>query len=323
MKFRVSVPIFFVIITTSVIGQTCCSGGIPLSNNLGLEMLGKGTFQIGLNYDYNNLNTLKSGSTTLDDSSRLRITHTGLLNLGFSITNNLAIESLFTWVNQRRKISQFGNENLDQSSGVGDAILLVKYRFNNVFGKTSSLNFGVGAKLPLGSSTEKNNQGVTLNADLQPGSNTFDMIYWTMVSKNFDFRPSLTVSSRFIYRSAGTNNNYFGDSSYKFGNDFQTYLSFSDQFIISKKLVSPAISFKYRNASKDKIEEFNLNNTGGNWVSIIPGFSVDINSKIAFLTKAEIPIYSNVDGTQLTPTFRLTSGILIKITRKTRFLNLN
>ena len=323
MKLQAFFIIFFVISTITAIGQTCCSGGIPLSNNLGLAMLEKGTLQIGLNYDYNNLNTLNSGSTILDDNSRLRITHTGLLSVGYSITNNLAVESLFTYVNQRRKISQFGNENLDQSSGIGDAILLLKYKLNNILGKSSTISFGVGTKLPIGSSTEKNNQGITLNADLQPGSNALDLIYWTMVSKNFDFRPSLTVSSRFIYRGTGTNNNYFGDSSYKFGNDFQTYLSFSDQFIISKKLVSPEISFKYRNASKDKIEEFNLNNTGGNWVSIIPGFSVDINSKIAFLTKAEIPIYSNVDGTQLTPTFRLTSGILIKITRKTRFLNLN
>jgi len=37
--------------------QTCCSGGIPLSNNIGLTSLGKGTLQIGINYDYNNLNT--------------------------------------------------------------------------------------------------------------------------------------------------------------------------------------------------------------------------------------------------------------------------
>jgi hypothetical protein len=60
--------------------QTCCSGGIPLSNSLGLAVLENGSVQIGLNYDYNNLNTLNDGSNKLNDNSRLRITHSILLN---------------------------------------------------------------------------------------------------------------------------------------------------------------------------------------------------------------------------------------------------
>ncbi len=303
--------------------QTCCSGGIPLSNNLGLANLEKGSIQIGLQYDYNNLNTLNSGSDKLNDNSRLRITHSVLLNAGYSITNNLSVEGLFTWVNQRRKITQFGNENLDQTSGIGDAIFLIKYNFNNILGQNSALNIGVGTKIPLGSSTETNSQGITLNADLQPGSNAWDVIYWSMISKNFDFRPSFTISSRVIYRNTGTNTSYFGDSSYKFGNEFQTYLHFSDQFLFVKKLISPSLSLKYRTANQDKIGGFNVDNTGGKWFSIIPNFSIDISKNILFSTKAEIPVYSFVDGTQLTPTYRLTTGILYKIPRKTNKLILN
>jgi len=312
------------IFNTSVIyTQTCCSGGIPLSNNLGLSTLEKGSTQIGIQYDYNNLNTLNSGSETLNDDSRLRITHSILLNAGYSITNSLSIEVLFTWVNQRRNITQFGNENLDETSGIGDAILLLKYNFENVLGENSALNIGVGTKIPLGSSTETNDQGITLNADLQPGSNAWDVIYWSMISKSFDFRPSFTISSRFIYRNTGTNTSYFGDSTYKFGNEFQTYLHFSDQFLLFKTITSPSLSLKYRSASQDKIGGFNLDNTGGKWFSIIPNFSIDINSDIVFSAKAEIPIYSFVDGTQLTPTYRLTTGFLIKIPRKTNKLIIN
>jgi len=90
-----------------------------------------------------------------------------------------------------------------------------------------------------------------------------------------------------------------------------------------KTTISPSVSFKYRNAIQDKIGGFNLENTGGNWFSVIPNFSINIKPNIVFSTKAEIPIYSNVDGTQLTPTYRLTSGILITIAPKKEILILN
>ncbi len=316
MNFRGLFFIIYTLVFTQINAQTCCSGGIPLSNNIGLSQQEKSTIQLGLNYDYNNLNTLNFGTETLNDNSRLRITHSILLNANYSITNRFAIEGLFTWVNQRRKISQFGNQNLDQTSGIGDAVLLLKYNFPELLGKTSNLAIGLGTKVPLGSSTETNSQGITLNADLQPGSNAWDIIYWTSFSKNFNFRPSLTFSSRAIYRSTGTNNSYFGNSTYKFGNEFQGFISFSDQFTLFKTLTDPSISFKYRNANLDKIDGFDLDNTGGDWVSIIPNFSINLTPNITFSTKTEIPIYNNVDGTQLTPTYRITTGLLLKISPK-------
>lgn len=299
--------------------QTCCSGGIPLSNNIGMAILAKGTTQIGVSYDYNNLNTLNNGSEKLDDNARLRVTHSVLVNASYAITDKFSVEGLLTWVNQRRKITQFGGLNLDQSSGIGDALLLAKYNFSDVIGKNTDLNIGVGSKIPLGSSTKKSDEGITLNADLQPGSNAWDIIYFTSVSKSLNFRPSLSISSRVIYRSTGTNNDYFGDSTYKFGNDFQAFVGFSDQFLLFKTITSPSISFKYRNAQQDKIGGFNLDNTGGNWVSVIPNLSININQNLVFSTKAELPIYSNVDGTQLTPTYRLTTGILFTIAPKKKF----
>ncbi|TBN03902.1 hypothetical protein EYD45_07720 [Hyunsoonleella flava] len=302
--------------------QTCCSGGIPLSNNIGMSIEEKGTFQLSVNYDYNNLNTLNNGTENLNDDSRLRITHSVLLNTSYAITNSLSIEALFTWVNQRRKITQFGNENLDQTSGIGDGLALLKYSFENLIGKNSDITLGLGAKIPFGSSTETNTQGITLNADLQPGSNAWDAIYFISASKNPSFRPTLTIATRLIYRGTGTNPSYFGDQTYKFGNELQAFLTFTDQFLAFKTLISPSISFKYRDADLDQIDGFDLDNTGGNWVFLIPNFSINIAPNLMFLTRAELPIYSNVDGTQLTPTYRLMSGLLLKLKPKEKLFNI-
>lgn len=296
----------------------CCSGGVPLSNNLGLSQEKKGTFQIGLNYDYNNLNTLNSGTQQLDETFRLRTTHSILLNASYAITNNFSAEALFTWVNQRRIItSQFdGSKNTEDSKGIGDGILLLKYRFPELFSKNSDVTLGLGTKMPFGSSTEVDSRGIILINDLQPGSNAWDIIYWLSTSKRFKFRPSLNTSLRFTYRNTGTDTQYLGNSTYKYGNEFQGFLSFSEQFFFLKKTISPSLTFKYRNAVRDQTGGGEIDNTGGKWVFIIPTFAIDITKSVAFSTKAELPIYSNVDGTQLTPTYRITAGFLFKIAPK-------
>jgi len=313
--------LIFLLFSSYNYAQTCCSGGIPLSNNIGLPTLSKGSFQIGINYDYNNLNTLKFGKEKLDDNSRLRITHSALLNVNYSILNNLSVEGLFTYVNQRRKITQFGNENLDQTSGIGDAVFLTMYRFQLKKIQNLEFNIGIGVKVPLGSTTEKSDEGIVLNADLQPGSNTWDVIYLMSMGKSFNFRPSFQVGGRILYRATGVNNSYYGNTTYKFGNEFLSFLSFSDVFVAFKTLVSPSLSLKYRKAVKDELDGFFINNTGGNFVSLIPNLDIDITPNIIFSTKAELPIISNVDGTQLAPTYRITTGILLKLESKPVIFN--
>ena len=315
--------ILFVLSFSITKAQTCCSGGIPLSNGIGLLSAAKGVLQAGIQYDYNNLNTLNFEASKLDDNSRLRITHSILLNADYSISDKFSIEGLFTWVNQRRLITQFGNKNLDVTSGIGDAVILFKYNFKDILVENSTLNLGIGTKVPLGSSTETNSQNITLNADLQPGSNAWDIIYWSLFSKSFDFKPTFNVFTRFIYRQTGINKSYFGDSTYEFSDEFQLFLGISDQFTALNSLISPSITFKYRNAQQDKVGGFSLDNTGGNWVNIIPSLGINITPNLTYSIKAEIPIYSSVIGTQLTPTHRFTSGLLLKITPKTKIINLN
>lgn len=63
------------------------------------------------------------------------------------------------------------------------------------------LGFGVGAKIPLGSTIEKSDKGIVLNANLQSGSGAWDIVYWRSVLKSMNFRPSLGVSTKVSYRS--------------------------------------------------------------------------------------------------------------------------
>lgn len=324
MKLKILFLFVSIIFISSINGQTCCSGGIPISNNVGLENLGQGYLLFGINYDFNNLNTLNSGRTNLNDNSRNRITHSILFNTSYSITNRLSVEALLTWVNQRRVIHQFGNIDLQQTQGIGDAVVLAKYDFSKILGASSKVSLGIGAKIPIGSFDESNDMGIIYIADLQPGSGAWDLILYTALSKNFDFRPSTTFSSRVIYRSTGENTGYLnGIQGYEYGNEIQTFFGISDEFMAFKTLINPGLIIKYRKAEQDRIKGIELDNTGGKWIFIIPNISIRISPEISFNSKIEVPVLSDVDGTQLTPTFRITGGLLINLNLKKNELNFN
>jgi len=304
--------------------QTCCSGGVPLSNNLGLPNEGKGVFVAGLNYDYNNLNTLNAGTEKLDDNSRKRLTNSVLLNLGYAFTDKLSFETLFTWVNQTRTINQFGNENFTGTSGIGDAVFLVKYSIPELVGKRTLLNVGVGTKIPFGKSDILNDQGIQLTADLQPGSGAWDGLSWLSVSKTLNFRPSATISATATYRFTGVNKSYLNNTAtYEYGDEIQTNLGYTDQFLMFNTLFNPGFIFKYRKAFQDKIDDVGIPNTGGEWVFIRPELGVQLSPQLNAISRVELPIYSNVVGTQLTPTVRFTIGIMVKLkTRQANILNI-
>ncbi len=318
--------LFFLIFLSSLsaYSQTCCSGGVPLSNNLGLPNEGKKVFVMGLNYDYNNLNTLNAGTEKLDDNSRQRITNSILISLGYSFTDRLSVETLFTWVNQTRTISQFGNENFTETSGIGDAVFLIKYAVPDVLGERSVLNIGVGTKIPFGKSDLLNDQGIQLPADLQPGSGAWDGLGWLSASKGMSFRPSATLSATVTYRLTGVNNSYLNNAAtYEFGNVIQTNLGYTDQFLLLNTLFNPGLIFKYRKAFEDKIDDIGIPNTGGEWVFVRPELVVQLSPRMNIVTRVELPVYNNVIGTQLTPTVRLTFGLMLKFkTKKTNLLNI-
>jgi hypothetical protein len=284
---------------------------------LGLPNEGKGVWILGLNYDYNNLNTLNAGADKLDDDSRLRITNSVLASLGYAFTDRISVEALFTWVNQTRTITQFGNESLTETTGIGDAVFLAKYAIPDILGERTVLNLGVGTKAPLGKSDLTTEEGFQLTADLQPGSGAWDLIGWMSISKGLNFRPSATVSGSFTYRLTGKNNSYLNDTStYEFGDVIQANLGYTDQFLLFNTIFSPGVVFKYRNASADRIEDSDLPNTGGEWVFVRPELGAQITPSIILSTRLELPVYSYVDGTQLTPTLRFTAGISFILKKK-------
>ncbi|MEA3461971.1 MAG: hypothetical protein U9R49_08835, partial [Bacteroidota bacterium] len=59
-------------------------------------------------------------------------------------------------------------------------------------------------------------------------------------------------------------------------------------------------------------------NTGGQWVNVLPALSLHLSPNSILHLIPELPVYSSVGGTQLTPTFRMQVGIYHSFNRNSK-----
>ncbi len=301
--------------------QTCCSGGVPIAANVGLPSGDKGALIVTLNYDLNVLKTLKEGTNDLDDDLRERKTQSILFGIGYALTNRFSVDGFLSYVKQIRTIRPVGLpvDNIE-TNGIGDAVLLAKYKLTNPAKPNTQVIAGIGVKLATGPSDLKNSNGITLNADLQPGSGALDGILWLNGSHNLKFRPTMNIFSTVTFRMTGENDEYFGAQVYELGDELQIRVGVSDRITLGSLIFDPSFSLRYRSAGRDVNDGSEIFNTGGNWIFAIPALSYNITPNFAFNATAELPVFADVDGTQLSPSFRLNFGIFFRLnTAKPKF----
>lgn len=318
-KYLMIIVSLFITIQT-VWGQ-CCSGGVPMGSNIGLPATEAKAWQWMLSYDVNVLRTLKDASNVLDDDTRERLTQSWLFQAGYAFNSRWAMDVFIPYIRQERTIRQVGfNENFTFTRGIGDPTLLVKF-------KAATLNEGkgewwvaAGPKFPLGASNLTDERGITLVADLQPGSGAWDGVVWTQFSHQINWRPSMRVSTRVIARFTGENATYLGDQVYEFGNEFQALMSLSDRVLLGKILFDPGLILRFRHAGRDLNDGELVPNSGGSFLFVAPSAGVQITPSLSLQSRVDLPVYARVDGTQLAPTYRVNVGLLFRLDRTETFI---
>ncbi|MEO1054297.1 MAG: hypothetical protein AAFX87_26910, partial [Bacteroidota bacterium] len=259
--------------------------------------------------------TLKSGAERLDDGIRERQTHSVLLETGYTFNDRFSTDLFLSFVRQERRIfSPFGN-NTTITNGIGDAVVLFKYRVTNINSRNTLL-IGAGPKIPLGTTEKLSDQGFGLPADLQPGSGSWDGVFWANLSTGLGSRKSMSFSLTTIYRLTGANNDYLGSVKYEFGDDIQILAGIADRVAVGSKVIDPSFSLRYRRAARDRNNDQFIEATGGEWVFAVPSIKYLVNNDLSASVTLELPIYSFVNNTQLTPSQRFTLGFYYLLNRK-------
>lgn len=312
---------FFLMVFTSVEYQLkaqCCSGGVPMSGSMGITSTEANTWSFLLTYDYNVLQDLFESNRTLDDNLRKRTTHSTLLEVNYSVYKNLTLTAVFSFVRQGREIrTAFDEGSFTATTGLGDAIVLAKYRVvdPNRF-ENYSLTLGAGPKIPTGKTDFTNDQGLALPADMQPGTGAWDLMLWSSFERYHLFTRNFNLATALTYRYTGTNKDYFGTQAYRFGNEFSATLQSSYRFFIRAQIFDAVLSFRYRNQAVDKVDDREFPNSGGNFVYIIPGMNYNFNPNWSIRFSSQLPLYRKVGGTQLATSYKLIASIFWKIKMK-------
>ena len=312
IKILLLVPLL-VFISTNLKGQACCSAGSPLLGSLEVSNVYRGELQIGLTYELNVLNDVYSGSTRLDDDFRERTVNSFILEANYGISERFSVSTLFTFINQSRNISTYGNlsSNLN-TSGLSDGVVLLKYNIVPLdFISQFELSIGGGLKLPIGNSTLLSG-GILIPADMQPGSGSWDGILWGYVSKGFVPVIPLNIFLNVSYRTNGTNN--------RFGENFQQGYLFGNELFINlgagyrtDTFFDFTLMLRYRNTTKDSFDGAEVPNTGGNWLYMVPGINGKLSDHITARLSGQLPVYRILSGTQLTTTYTASLGIIYNI----------
>lgn len=297
--------ILLLLLAHNIFGQACCTAGTPLLSSLETSGTPFQSLQFGLSYRYNSIASIFIDDSQLDDDSRRRVSKSIILQVDYGIWRDVSITALFSYVLQERIIlTPLGGENLLNTKGIGDALLLMKY---SVIPLTildeMEFSIGGGVKIPFGESQLTSN-GLLIPADMQPGSGSWDYLGWLYFSKGRLFELPLSFVSNLSYRINGTNNRFqVNGFDYKFGNEIvaQLGLTYRTDFISDFSLF-----MRYRNAQSDISRGFQIPNTGGHWVYLVPGINFKLDNSKTIRLSGEIPIYIKVDGTQLTTTFTTT-----------------
>jgi hypothetical protein len=194
-----------------------------------------------------------------------------------------------------------GTGGYDSSaSGMGDVRLIARY-----YGFSESKNFGIqyGLKLPTGQTTQLAKDGVTqVDPGLQLGTGTTDLIlgayYFDNLSQNWDY----FVQGQYQTALA---NAYVNGGSYKPGDSinltggvrYHGYESFT-----------PTVQINARNVATDSGTQADTYATGGTLVYFTPGVVVPVTSSFAIYTNVQLPIYQDLKGIQLAPTYIFSIG---------------
>lgn len=306
MKY-ICISLIILFVPVEIFSQACCSAGTPMLGSLETSTTIKNNLQLSLTYDYNTLQSVFEGSTQIEDESRERVTNSALLETTYGLTDELTLTGLFSFINQRRIITtQSGSENLLSSSGFGDALLLIKYELiSQTILNQRQLAVGLGPKIPTGASDVTQN-GILLPADMQPGSGSWDFVFWSYYSEGYMPDLPLNIFVTASYKLNTSNQRFANsDAGYKFGNEFVTSFGVGYR---TDTIFDYSLSFRFRSSAVDQFDNEDVPNTGGLWLYALPGLNIKVVDNFITRITGQIPLYRNLEGTQLTTTYTISAS---------------
>lgn len=300
-------------------GQTCSCAGAPLISSQSISAPASGNLLLGLTYEYKDISAMYSGDTPIQNPPVSRSTQSYLLEASYGFTDRLSVSATFSFIQKRREsgLQTPGANDVFKTRGVGDGLVLVKYVIHkNTMQSQYQLAAGAGVKPPIGI-TSRTRSGLQANMDMQPGTGAWDGALWSYFSKTF--APATTLNLFWInsYRFTGSNERFRSSTlGYKFGNTLVSTAGITNQLVSKLKYVVMA---RYRSAASDRLGNSVQPNTGGKWLSLIPGLNYELSESISLHVSGQIPVYQHLNGIQPSTSYSLSASVFYNFGKRTIF----
>lgn len=309
--------------------EACASCGCTLSSDWeNLNLSGQSGFRLDLRYDDLNQNDLRSGTHRISPVAASGLitaegdpyeienytrNHYTTLMADYATGTGWGVNLQLPYVQRDHETlgeasdgvtgGPDGGQYRSSSGNLGDVRLVGRFQ-----GFSGNHNIGLmfGLKLPTGAhdltgvSTDPGHPGpVAIDRGLQPGTGTTDLIlgayYARPLSRNYD----LFVQT--LYQHAlNSKDDYRPGDGYNFNIGLK-YLGFDH--------VTPQLQLNARYVRPDSGAEADTVSTGGTLVYLSPGVTVPVSKRAALYLYAQMPVYQDVRGVQLTTKASLSAGL--------------
>jgi hypothetical protein len=278
-------------------GQGCCSGssGNPIAGGVSSGVLQENQIEFSSNYQYTFSDKFFSGTQDT-------------INLFDNLNSDYLFLKTEYGVNKRITLSisagyyfnkaQVGGIKPTKSNGLADIIIFPRINVLNKdmpFNRTE-ITLGVGVKAPLG--THKD-------------SGAYDLLLYSFFLREFKLQ-KIKIFSSILHINKG-----FNSLDQKMGNysSFAIYISKILDNNIGSALQIKAEEIKKMDAGNVWNSEDLEASSGSNKIFLIPQLSYSLNN-FSFFGSYEIPLYQNINGTQIGSKEKITFGFSYRFLTK-------
>lgn len=288
-------------------------GGSSVAYTLSANTMQEGNFYVGVNAervqnktlsDQTIIEALQNGSYHLHNIDSI---DSYSLSLSYGITDKLTLSMQLPYVvrsNIRAGEAENGSYAVHphgNAQGIGDISTILQYK---VYDKEMKIALLAGVKAPTGK-TDIADAGEVLEADLQPGSGSWDFFAGVALTKDFE---TFSLHSNIMYKK-----NTQGIQESELGDIFTYNAAFSYKLIEHKHnqtlhrleekedfgySVSLFVELNGEKAYKDTFGGEIANNTGHHVLFATAGTQVAMHNGYSFFMTFSKPVYQNFNGIQ-------------------------
>lgn len=250
--------------------------------------------------------------TDLDKGDRDLTVQVAATRVVFGLNPDMTIGLTIPYVNKelRRTNPTSGMRETLRADGLGDVAVTGKYRFFQETGpgETTEAAALFGLELPTGR-TDVTDGGMRLAQPLQPGSGSVDAILGAAFTR-VDGRWLLNADLLGKFNSEADDYRFGNMYRFDVGGQFRLYPSRYTSFDQTTVNLVAELNTVY--AERDDVDGAAVSDSGGFKAFATPGLQVIVSESVLFEAAVQIPVYRDLNGSQLEENFRTILGMRVR-----------